>query len=174
MKHISYSLVLASILCLEIGLAQEAAPPVFDLAKMEQVLKEAGELQSTQPQAVAEKLTPMFVELRQMRQKGTIKADAIKLYQDALLLSMRTQAILMATEDEISSSFRELLVLNPKIEDSIFNPREKTLLEKVRSAETGTLSLQTNPPGCSITYLGMDWGVTPLEILKGFFAQINF
>jgi hypothetical protein len=77
---------------------------------------------------------------------------------------MRTQAILMATEDEIGSSFRELLTLNPKIEDSVFNPREKTLLEKVRAAETGTLSLQTTPPGCSVTYLGMDWGVTPLEI----------
>jgi hypothetical protein len=163
-KHISYILLLASILCLETGFAQEAAPPIFDLAKMEQVFKEAGELQSTQPQAVAEKLNPLFTELRQMRQKGTLKADGIRIYQDALLLLMRTQAILMATEDEISSSFRELLALNPKIEDSIFNPREKTLLEKVRSAETGTLSLQTTPPGCSVTYLGVDWGVTPIEI----------
>jgi hypothetical protein len=163
-KHISYILILTSILCLETGFAQEAAPPVFDPAKMEQAFKEAGELQSTQPQAVAEKLNPMLVELRQLRQKGTLKADAIKMYQDALLLLMRTQAILMATEDEIGSSFRELLTLNPKIEDSVFNPREKTLLEKVRAAETGTLSLQTTPPGCSVTYLGMDWGVTPLEI----------
>jgi hypothetical protein len=164
MKHIAYSFVLASLLCLETGLAQEAAPPVFDLAKMEQVLKEAGELQSAQPQAVAEKLNPLLAELRQLRQKSALKAETSKGYQDALLLLMRTQAILGAPDNEIKSSFHELLVLNPKIEDAIFNPREKLLLEKVRSAETGTLSLQSNPPGCTVSYQGVELGVTPIEI----------
>jgi hypothetical protein len=163
-KHISYILVLASILCLETGLAQEAAPPVFDLARMEQILKEAGELQSAQPQAVAEKLNPLLSELRQLRQKSALKADTLKMYQDAILLLMRTQAMLMASENEISSSFRELLVLNPKIEDSIFNPREKALLEKVRADETCTLSLQTTPPGCTVSYMGVELGVTPVDI----------
>jgi hypothetical protein len=146
------------------GFSQEAAPLVFDLAKMEQILKEAGDLQSDQPQVVAEKLNPLFAELRQMRLKGALKKETSKVYQDALLLLMRTQAILFAPENEMNSSLRELLMLNPKIDDSIFNPREKQLLEKVRSAETGTLSLQTNPPGCTVSYQGVDWGITPLDI----------
>lgn len=164
MKHISIILALAVILCVPPGIAQEAAPAVFDFAKMEQVLKEAMELQSTQPQAVVEKLNPLMVELRQLRQKGTLKADTSKIYQDALLLLMRTQSMLFAPDNEINSSFRELLVLNPKIEDTIFNPREKQLLEKVRSTDTGKLSLQTNPPGCAVSYQGVEMGVTPLEI----------
>jgi hypothetical protein len=163
-KHISIALALVSILCLEMGLAQEAAPPVFDLANAEQVLKEAGDLQSSQPEAVAEKLNPLLAELRQLRQKGALKAETSKTYQDALLLLMRTKAILSAPDGEINSSFLELLVLNPKIEDSIFNPREKQRLEKVRSAENGALSLQTTPPGCAVSYQGVELGVTPIDI----------
>jgi hypothetical protein len=163
-KRISITCVLTAILCATTGFAQEAAPPVFDLAKMEQVLKDAGELQSAQPEAVAEKLNPLLAELRRLRQKGALQAETSKAYQEALLLMMRTQAILFASEDEIKASLRELLALHPKIDDSIFNPLEKQLLEKVRSAETGTLSLKTNPPECSVRYQGTELGVTPLDI----------
>jgi len=155
---------MVAILFLGICRAQEAPPAASDPAKMEQTLKEAGDLQSTQPQGVAEKLTPLLTELRQLRQKSALTAATSRIYQEALLLLMRTQAMLLAPEPEIMVSFRELLVLNPKIEDGIFNPREKLTLDKVRSAETGRLSLQTNPAGCTLTYLGVEMGVTPADI----------
>jgi hypothetical protein len=163
-KRTSIAFVLTVFFYVVSGLAQETAPLAGDPAKMEQVLKEAGDLQSAQPQAVAEKLNPLFSELRQLRQKGALIAETAKIYEDALLLLMRTQAMMMASESDSLSSFRELLVLNPKIEDTVFNPREKQLLEKVRSTETGKLTLQTNPPGGTVLYQGVEMGITPLDL----------
>lgn len=164
MKALNPKILLIASLFVGSAFAQTTPPVAPDLPKMEQALKEAGDLQSTQPGAVAEKLTPVLTDLRQLRQKGTLTLQTIKIYQDALLLLMRAQSLLMAPEPEIVASLRELVVVNPKIEDAIFNPREKLLLENLRSAETGRLALQTNPPGCTLTYHGTEWGSTPVDV----------
>ncbi len=135
-----------------------------DPSKLEQILKEASDLESAQPQGVAEKLAPALAELRQMRQAGSLTQATLTIYQNALLLLMRTQAVLLAPEQDIITTLRELLVASPKIEDSQFNPREKLLLAKVRSAETGRLSLQTTPPGGTLTYMGIELGTTPADV----------
>lgn len=131
---------------------------------MAQTLREATDLQSAQPQAVAQKLDPLLAELRQLRESGTLTQAASRIYQDALLLLVRTQIMLLAPEPAINASFRELLVANPKIDESIFNPREKLLLDTIRSSEGGRLEMQTTPPGATISYLGVELGKTPLDI----------
>lgn len=161
---------LIALLCAGVLYAQAPAPGAAqaaetqDLARMEQALKEAHELQATQPQAVPEKLAPLLAELRQLQQNGSVTAAQHRIFQDALLVLMRTQAMLLQSEQEVMASLRELLVVNPKIDEGIFNPREKLLVDKVRSAEIGRLSLQTTPPGIPLGYMGMELGVTPLDI----------
>ncbi len=145
-------------------LPQTGAPPILDIGRMEQTLKEAGDLQSAQPQAVAEKLAPLLAVLRPLRQNGTLTADGARILQDSLLLLMRTQSMLLLPEVEITALFRELLNTNPKIDESIFNPREKLLLGKIRSAETGNVELQTTPPAAVISYLGTELGKTPADL----------
>ncbi len=144
--------------------AQTPSQTTYDAAAMESVLKEAGELQSSKPQSVAEKLAPLLTELRQARQTGTIGSDAVRVLREALLLMMRTQIMLLAPEPEILALVRELLIADPKIDEGIFNPREKLLLNKVRSTETGSLSLDTAPAGAVLSYLGTDMGTTPLKV----------
>ena len=153
-----FTLALSSIF------AQAPSQTTYDAATMEQVLKEAGELQSTAPQSVAEKLAPLLTELRQSRQSGTLGGDASRILKDALLLMMRTQIMLLAPEQEILALVRELLITDPKIDEGIFNPREKLLLNKIRSAETGSLSLETSPPGAVLSYLGAELGTTPVKV----------
>ena len=131
---------------------------------MQTLLKEADDLQNTRMQDVLDKLAPLLSELRQLQETGSLTPETSKIFQDALLLGVRTQVKLLAPEPEITRSFRELLVLNPKIDESIFNPREKLLLDKLRSGETGRLALETDPPGGALTYLGIDMGVTPVSI----------
>jgi hypothetical protein len=138
--------------------------PSQDLAKWEQVLKEAGELQAAQPQAVAEKLAPLLTELRQLREGGALTPEASRILQDALLLAMRTQGMMLLPEAQIIPIARELLVTNPRIEDSLFNPRERIMIGKIRSAETGRLAVQTTPPGAALLYSGSEFAKTPAEI----------
>ncbi len=144
--------------------AQEPAQAEYDAVRMETVLKEAVDLQSAEPQSVPEKLNPLLVELRELRRNGTLGEDGIRILKDALLLMVRTQTMLLAPEEEISGMLRELLITDPVIDESIFNPREKLLLEKIRSAETGSLEVQTNPPGAVLYYLGSGLGTTPAKI----------
>jgi tetratricopeptide (TPR) repeat protein len=144
------------------GLLLQAAPQeVLDPAKMEQLLKEAADLQSSQPQAVAEKLAPLLSALRQQRQDGKLAADTARILQDALLLAARTQSMLLLSEEEITPLFREILVTNPRVDESTFNPREKAALQKIRQSETGHLLLQTTPAGAGVAYLGSEFGRTP-------------
>jgi hypothetical protein len=156
--------ILIAILAPSALSAQVPAPAAQDIGKMEQVLKEAGELQSSQPQAVAEKLAPLLAELRPLRQSGTLAQDGARILQDALVLLMRTQTMLLLPEAQITVLARELLTTNPRIDESIFNPREKLLLQKIRSAETGRFVLQTTPPGAVLIYLGTELGKTPAEV----------
>jgi hypothetical protein len=143
---------------------QAPASAPQDIAKMEQALKEAADLQSSRPDAVAEKLAPLFADLRPLRQSGTLTPAASQILQDALLLLMRTQSMLLLSEQEISASLRELLITNAKIDESLFNPREKLLLDKIRSAETGHYALETTPPGAVLSYLGAELGKTPSNV----------
>jgi len=145
-------------------LATPGIAPAQDLPKMEQLLKEAAELQAARPQGVAEKLAPMLAELRELRQGGKLTPEASKLLQDALLLQMRTMTMLLLPEAEIASLFRELLVTNPRIEETVFNPREKLLFTKLKSTETGHYLLQSTPPGAVLSYLGAEFGNTPLSV----------
>lgn len=158
------SAVLFFTLALSSIFAQTPSPTPYDAATMEQVLKEAGELQSTAPQSVAEKLAPLLTELRQSRQGGTLGGDASRMLKDALLLMMRTQIMLLAPEQEILALVRELLIADPQMDESIFNPREKLLLNKIRSTETGSLSLETSPHGVVLSYSGVKLGATPAKI----------
>ena len=131
---------------------------------MQALLKEAEDLQSTRMQEVLVRLAPLLAELRQLQEKRLLTPETSKIFQDALLLEVRTQVKLLAPEQEMTRSFRELLVLNPKIDESIFNPREKLLLDSLRSAESGRLSLETDPPGGTLTYLGVEMGITPVSL----------
>lgn len=153
--------ILILTLTLSLLCAQESPQAPVKAADMESVLKEAVELQSKEPQAVAEKLAPMLAELRQLRQNGTLGADTARILHDALLLMMRTQIMLLTPEQEILAVIRELLIANPSIDESAFNPREKLLLRKVRTADTGSLTLETTPPGATLSYLGTALGATP-------------
>jgi hypothetical protein len=144
--------------------AQAPDAAAQDIGKMEQVLKEAGELQSSRPQAVAEKLAPLLAELRQLRQNGALAQDGARILGDALVLLMRTQIMLLLPEAQITPLAHELLTTNPGIDVSNFNPREKLLLEKIRTAEMGRLVLQTTPPGVTLSYLGTELSKTPAEI----------
>jgi hypothetical protein len=153
-----FTLALSSIF------AQTSSQTTYDAASMDQALKEAGELQSTEPQSVAEKLAPLMMELRQSRQNGTLGGDASRILKDALLLLMRTQIMLLAPDQEILALVRELLITDPKIDEGIFNPREKLLLNKIRSVETGSLSLETSPPGAVLSYMGVQLGATPAKV----------
>lgn len=144
--------------------AQVAEPVVQDPAKWGQVLKEAGELQSAQPQEVAGKLAPLLAELRPLRQSGTLTQEAARILQDALLLLMRNQIMLLLPEAEITALAHELLITNPGIDDDQFNPRERNLLEKIRAAEMGRLVVQTTPPGAALSYLGGELGKTPADL----------
>lgn len=132
-------------------------------AKWDQVLKEAGELQVSQPQAVAEKLAPLLADLRAARQKGALGPDAAKILQDALLLLMRNQYMLLLPEVQIAPVAREILVTNPVIDSGIFNPRERILIDKIRAAETGQFSVQSVPPGAALYYMGTEMGKAPAE-----------
>ena len=94
--------------------AQTPSQTAFDAAAADLILKEAGELQSTKPQSVGEKLAPLLTELRQSRQNGTLEGDALRILRESLLLMMRTQIMLLAPEQEILSLVREILVANPR------------------------------------------------------------
>jgi hypothetical protein len=153
-----FALTLSSIF------AQAPSQTAYDATTMDLALKEAGELQSVAPQSVAEKLAPLLTELRQSRQSGTLGGDASRILKDALLLMMRTQIMLLTPEQEILALVRELLITDPTIDASIFNPREKLMLNKIRSAETGSLSLETTPPGAVLSYLGSELGTTPVKV----------
>jgi hypothetical protein len=159
---------IGSILFLIVALpslfGQDSLPAAYDVEKMTQILKKAGDLQSTEPQSVAQTLAPLLEESRRLRQNGMLTADASRILKDALLLMMRTQIMLLTPEREILTFVREILITDPKIEESFFNPREKLLVKKIRSAETGNLSLETTPPGASISYQGKELGVTPIEL----------
>ncbi len=135
-----------------------------DVARMAAALQEARDLQATQLSEVPVRLAPLLAELRSLQESGKLSQETAGLYQEALLLQISTQTKLLAPEDQIAISFRELLLVNPVLDDSGFNPREKLLMEKVRSAETGRLSLETEPPGASLLYAGMVLGTTPFEI----------
>jgi tetratricopeptide (TPR) repeat protein len=157
----SISLILLAMPLLS---AQNPAQEGYDPVQMETVLKEAEELQSTEPQSVAEKLDPLLSELRGLHLNAKLGEAGSRILKDTLLLMMRTQAMLLAPEEEILALVRELLILDPKIDESIFNPREKLLLEKIRSAETGSLEVETTPPGAALYYMGAEFGTTPAEI----------
>lgn len=176
--------ILAIIFASRLGQpAQQAAPVAQDPARMEQILKEAAELQSARPQAVAERLAPLLTELRPRRSDGTLGLEGARILQDALLLLLRTQSMLLLPEAQIADTFRELLNTNPRIGEDLFNPREKLLLEKLRSAETGHFELQTTPPDAALMYLGTELGKTPSDLpliagtyrfqlrLEGYFDQ---
>ena len=79
MKALNPKILLIASLFVGSAFAQTTPPVAPDLPKMEQALKEAGDLQSTQPGAVAEKLTPVLTDLRQLRQKGTLTLQTIKI-----------------------------------------------------------------------------------------------
>jgi hypothetical protein len=128
------------------------------------ILKEARDLQTTQLAEVPNKLAPLLAELRQLQQGGKLDPEISKIYQEALLLQISAQTKLLAPESDITAAYRELLVVNPKLDDSAFNPREKQLLDKMRSAETGRLSLKTDPPGITLLYIGIDLGTTPVDV----------
>lgn len=156
--------VLLFTLALSSVIAQDTSPKIYDAATMDLVLKEAGELQSTAPQSVSEKLAPILAELRQSRQSGTLGEETSRILKDALLLMMRTQTMLLAPEQEILELVRELLTTDPKMDEGIFNPRERLLVKQIRSAETGSLSLDTTPPGAILSYSGSELGTTPLKL----------
>lgn len=166
-------LPIGSILFLSLAvpsiLAQVSSESAFDAARIEQVLKEAGELQSTEPQSVAERLAPVLNQLRQIRDSGRLQQDTSRILKDALVLMMRTQTMLLAPEQDVLAFIRELLVTDPKIDEGTFNPREKLLLKKLRSAETGSLSLETNPQGAVLLYQGAELGASPgtFEFIAG-------
>ena len=164
MRSLLIGSILTAVLAAASLCAQVPAPATQDLDRMGQILKEAADLQSTQPQAVADKLGPLLAELRQLRQSGTLSPEASKILQDALLLMIRTQSMLLMSEAEISTSIRELLTANPKIDDGIFNPRERLLVNKIRSAETGHYVLETTPPGATLFYLGAELSKTPADV----------
>jgi hypothetical protein len=149
--------------------AQATSDAANDVENMKLVLKEAGELQSTEPVSAAEKLAPLLATLRQLRESGALKPDVSKVFKDALLLMARTQTMLLAPEDDIMAFFRELLIVDPQVDESVFNPREKLLLKTLRSTESGNLSLETNPSGVILSYLGIEMGKTPgkFELIAG-------
>ena len=62
--------------------AQVPSDAASDVGRMESVLKEAGELQATEPQSVAEKLAPLLTELRQLREGGTLKPDTSRIFNE--------------------------------------------------------------------------------------------
>ncbi len=146
--------------------AQVQAPPSAsqDLSRMEQVLREVRDLQTTQPGAAFDKLKPLLDELGQLYQRAALTTEGAKLYQEALLLQARAQARRLAPESEIITTFRQLLILNPKVDPSQFNPRELGWLDRIRTSESARLSIKSNPPSSSVLYLGQDLGTTPLEL----------
>ena len=131
---------------------------------MADLLREAQDLQPVKLAEVSVRLAPLLAELRQLRQSGSLTPEISRIFQDALLLQVRTQTKLLAPEPEIVASFHELLVINPKLDESAFNPRERSLLEKVRSSETGQLSLKTHPAAVRVFYGGTEMGISPLEL----------
>jgi hypothetical protein len=140
--------------------AQEAQ----EVSRLEQAVKEAAEMQSTQPGVVAEKLAPVLGEMRQRQQKGNMTPAIRKIFETAILLQTRTQAILLQPEQEVIDSLRELLIVNPAVDEGVLNPREKLLVQRIRTVETGRLQIQTVPSGAALTYLGMELGLTPLDL----------
>jgi hypothetical protein len=143
-------------------LAQTTEGP--DVAKMEEELKAAADSELTLLPDVAGKLAPMLAELGQMRQKGSLTAPAVKIFHEALLLLIRTQTKLLVPEEKILPTLRDLLILDPKLSEGDFNPREKILIEKIRSAETGHLQVQSKPEAAALLYLGSELGATPVDM----------
>jgi hypothetical protein len=144
--------------------SQTPATPDQTVQRMRAALKEAEDIQASELQGVLDKLAPLLDELSQWQAKGALTAETATVYQDGLLLKIRTQIKLLVPDPDIAASFRALLVLSPNLDDTIFNPREKLLFEKIRSAETGRLALQIDPPGGTVTYMGMELGAAPLNV----------
>jgi hypothetical protein len=134
------------------------------VAQMEQALKEAAALQETEVQKIPEKLAPLLEQLHGRLVAGTLNEESLRLYQEALLLQMRTQSKLLVEEPAITATVREILVVSPHIDEANFNPREKQLVNKIRSAETGRLNLQSSPPAAELLYLGVSLGSTPVDL----------
>ncbi len=146
------------------GLPQVAPVEPTPVAQMRQLLTEAAGLQETELQKIPEKLAPLLEELRLRLQNGTLNEESLRIFQEALLLQMRTQSKLLVDESAIAATVREVLVISPRIDDTTFNPREKLLVNKIRSADTGRLSLQTTPPGAELLYFGTSLGTTPVDL----------
>ncbi|MBM3790366.1 MAG: hypothetical protein FJW35_08450, partial [Acidobacteria bacterium] len=111
--------VLAVWLCLPwpgSAAMQTPAPPARDTSRIESAVAEARELAASDITAAQEKLRLLLAELRGWRESGTMQADGGRLYQEALLLHIGIQTKLLAPEEEILGSFRELLLVNPAID----------------------------------------------------------
>ncbi|MFH1573413.1 MAG: PEGA domain-containing protein [Acidobacteriota bacterium] len=143
---------------------QTPAPTAQDTSRIESAVVEARELAASDITAAQERLRQLLAELRGWRESGTMQADGGRLYQEALLLHIGIQTKLLAPEEEILGSFRELLLVNPAIDPAAFNPRERLLLERSRIGQTGHLSLKTDLPDVAISYLGSELGRTPLDL----------
>ncbi len=147
------------------GPAHPQAPGESDpTARMRQILSEAAALQDTELQKVPERLAPLLADLHARLLAGTLAGETPRIYREVLLLQLSTQSKLLADEQEIMSTVREILIVDPRIDESAFNPREKQLVNRIRSAETGRLALQTAPPGAEILYLGASLGTTPADL----------
>ncbi len=159
-------LLLLSALELSLATAFPQAAPAepTPVAQLRQLLTEAAGLQETELQKVPEKLAPLLTELRGRLQTGNLDAESRSIFQEALLLQMRTQSKLLADEATIAATVRDIMVVAPLVGDAVFNPREKLLVDRIRSAETGRLSLQTAPPGAGLLYLGQSLGTTPVDL----------
>jgi hypothetical protein len=144
--------------------SQTSAATDQSLERMRSIVREAEDLQASELQGVLDKLSPLVEELAELHAKGALNAETARVYQDALLLKIRTQIKLLVPDSEITEAFRTLLVLNPATEGALFNPREKLLYDKIRSAETGRLVLQVEPAGASLIYLGADLGAAPANV----------
>ena len=144
--------------------AQEPVPPQLDAAAMAARLAEAQELAGKQVSAAQGKLRELLADLRYWHDTGPMTAESAAIFQDALVLNIGLQTKLLAPEGQILDSFRELLIINPILDENLFNPREKLLLEKCRSGQSGRLSLQTTPAEAGLYYLGRELARTPAEL----------
>ena len=159
-----FQFLVLTLLALPPGTTQVPASDAQNLSRMEQSLREARELQTAQPGAALEKLKPLLEELSRLYQRGSLRVEGIRLYQEALLLQARAQARRLAPEPEIVATLKRFLTLNPRADLSQFNPREQAWLDRIRSTESGRLSVKSDPPASPVFYLGQELGPTPLDI----------
>jgi len=141
--------------------AQETSGAGDNIENWKSVLTEAVELQATEPSSVAEKLASLLSELLRLREEGTLQPERPQFSRMRSCWRRVRRQCCLRPEDDILAFMRELLVVAPGIDESIFNPREKLLLEKLRSTETGSVSLETDPSGAVLSYLGAEMGKSP-------------